>query len=81
MPVIHRESGLVFRFFSNENQEPAHIHVYGQKGGMKVWLHSLAIAKIHKLPINDQRRGIEIVKTRQEQFLYEWNEFKKREEC
>jgi hypothetical protein len=36
MPVIHREAGLVFRFFSNENNEPPHIHVYGQKGGMKV---------------------------------------------
>jgi hypothetical protein len=57
MPVIHREAGLVFRFFSNENQEPPHVHIYGQKGSMKVWLKSLAIAKIRKLPVNDQRRG------------------------
>jgi hypothetical protein len=36
MPVIHREAGLVFRFFSNENKEEPHIHAYGQKGSMKV---------------------------------------------
>jgi len=36
MTTIHREAGLVFRFFSNENQEPAHIHIYGQRGSMKV---------------------------------------------
>jgi hypothetical protein len=37
MPVIHREAGLTFRFFSNENKEEPHIfHAYGQKGSKKV---------------------------------------------
>ena len=36
MPVIHREAGLVFRFFSNENNEPAHVHVYSQTGSIKI---------------------------------------------
>ena len=81
MPVIHREAGLVFRFFSNENNEPPHIHIYGQKGSMKVWLDAdLEIAKIRKLPINDQRRGMEIVKSKRVKFLYEWNQFRKREQ-
>jgi hypothetical protein len=47
---------------------------------MKVWLKSLAIAKIRKLPVNDQRRGWEITKIKQENFLYEWEQFKKREQ-
>ena len=80
MPVIHREAGLAFRFFSNENNEPVHIHVYGQKGGMKVWLNSLEIAKIRKLPANDQRRAMEIIKINQVKFLYEWKKFKEREQ-
>jgi hypothetical protein len=79
MPVIHREAGLVFRFFSNENKEEPHIHAYGQKGSMKVWLSSLEIAKIRKLPANDQKRALEIIERNQEKFLYEWFEFKKRE--
>ena len=79
MPVIHRESGLIFRFFSNENKEEPHIHTYGQKGSMKVWLSSLEIAKIRKLPANDQKRALEIIERNQEKFLYEWFKFKKRE--
>ena len=79
MPVIHCESGLAFRFFSNENKEPPHIHVYGQKGSMKIWLSPLEIAKIRKLPANDQKRAMEITEGNKEKFLYEWFEFKKRE--
>ena len=79
MPVIHREAGLVFRFFSNENNEPPHIHAYGQKGSMKVWLSPLEIAKIRKLPANDQKRALEIIEGNQQKFLYEWFKFKKRE--
>jgi len=71
MPVIHREAGLIFRFFSNENNEPPHIHAYGQKGSMKVWLYSLEIAKVKKLPTNDQRRAMEIIKTNQQKFCHE----------
>lgn len=80
MPAVHREAGLVFRFFSNENQEPPHIHVYGQKGSMKIWLNTnLDIAKIRKLSASDQRRGMEIVKNNKTLFLEKWYEFKKRE--
>jgi hypothetical protein len=31
MAVIYWEAGLVFRFFSDENNEFPHIHAYGQK--------------------------------------------------
>ena len=78
MPIIHREAGLVFRFFFNEGNEPAHIHIYGDKDSMKVWLNEdLEIAKIRKLPFNDQRRGLEIAKRNRTKFLYAWFEFKK----
>ncbi|RHZ37743.1 hypothetical protein GvMRE_I1g228 [endosymbiont GvMRE of Glomus versiforme] len=47
---------------------------------MKIWLYSLEIVKIRKLPANDQKRALEIIERNQEKFLYEWFEFKKREE-
>ena len=44
MPTVHRERGFRFYFYSNENDEPPHIHV--DKGGAsaKVWLQPLSLA-------------------------------------
>ena len=36
MPTIHRERGYRFYFNSNENNEPPHVHIKGEKGRMKV---------------------------------------------
>lgn len=47
MPVVFRESGLRYYFFSNEGspREPLHIHVKGGGRDAKVWLEpELSIA-------------------------------------
>ena len=40
MPVVFRQSGLRYYFFSNEGKppEPVHIHVKGGGRDAKVWL-------------------------------------------
>jgi hypothetical protein len=40
MPVVFRQGGLRYYFFSNEGQppEPAHIHVKGAGRDAKVWI-------------------------------------------
>ena len=40
MPVVFRQGGLRYYFFSNEGQppEPAHIHVKGGGRDAKVWI-------------------------------------------
>ena len=40
MPVVFRESGLRYYFFSNEGspREPPHIHVKGRGCDAKIWL-------------------------------------------
>jgi hypothetical protein len=40
MPVVFRQDGLRYYFFSNEGQppEPAHIHVKGAGRDAKVWI-------------------------------------------
>ena len=40
MPVVFRQSGLRYYFFSNEGEppEPRHIHVKGGGRDAKVWL-------------------------------------------
>ncbi len=40
MPVVFREGGLRYYFFSNEGQppEPIHVHVRGRGCDAKIWL-------------------------------------------
>jgi Domain of unknown function (DUF4160) len=40
MPVVFREGGLRYFFFSNEGQprEPPHVHVKGHGCDAKIWL-------------------------------------------
>ena len=48
MPVVFRDSGLRYFFFSNEGQppEPIHIHVKGRGCDAKIWLEpDIAIAE------------------------------------
>ena len=79
MPTIHYEKGYRFYFNSNENKEPPHVHIKGEKGRMKVWLLALNIANCRGIPDHTQTRLLEIVETNQKKFLREWKEFKQRE--
>ena len=45
MPTILREKGYRFFFFSNENQEPPHIHVQQAERYAKFWLRPVRLAK------------------------------------
>jgi len=38
MPVVFLEKGYKFKFYSNENDEPAHVHVSKGDGSAKYWL-------------------------------------------
>lgn len=39
MPEVFREGPYVFRFFSNEGDEPPHVHVTYDRSVAKYWLH------------------------------------------
>jgi len=38
MPTIFEQAGYKFKFFSNENDEPPHIHISKGDGNAKYWL-------------------------------------------
>lgn len=62
MPTILRKNGLRFFFYSREGSEPAHIHVIGRSGEMKVWLNPIEIAAFYRLAAKDQREVSKITK-------------------
>ncbi|MCC6805498.1 MAG: DUF4160 domain-containing protein [Anaerolineae bacterium] len=44
MPTVLRIGAYRFFFYSNENAEPAHIHVLSAEGEAKFWLNPIKLA-------------------------------------
>jgi len=74
MPTVLRKNGFRFYFFSNEGQEPPHVHVDNADQTMKVWLESLAIASARMRHI-DRNAALAIVERHRVSFLEAWHGF------
>ena len=71
MPTVFYFNGYRFFFFSNENDEPVHVHVEKAEGSAKYWLEPVEeaysygftikqrkeIGRIIELKINDLKRA------------------------
>jgi hypothetical protein len=78
-PKIHEEHGYRFYFYSGDVvNEPAHIHIKGPRGKMKIWLNTLEIAECKGISSHEQNRLLAIVEKNQDKFLDQWNQHKKR---
>lgn len=66
---------FVFSFTSREPNEPAHVHVIGRGGEMKVWLNPIKVANVYNLDAKDQKQVILIVVEHKIDFLNKWKEF------
>jgi Domain of unknown function (DUF4160) len=72
MPVVFREGGLRYFFFSNEGspREPRHVHVKGAAKDAKVWLDpDLAIAESYGFKSNELAHILRIVSERRDLIL------------
>ncbi len=75
MPTVHREHGFRFHFFSDERQEPAHVHIEHGDGEAKVWLTDGSLDYSEGLSAPQLRVLREIIATNREQMLKAWNEY------
>jgi hypothetical protein len=78
MPVIFRERGFRFHFYSYEGspREPVHVHVARPGGDAKIWLHpEPRVAKSRGLTPQELRWVLEIVTMRQQEIEHAWNIF------
>jgi pimeloyl-ACP methyl ester carboxylesterase len=78
VPTVFTQEGFRFHFYSNERNEPPHIHVTGKGGEMKIWLPSLAVEFSFGLSPPEQRRVMEIAKENVTLLMERWNEFSRR---
>jgi Domain of unknown function (DUF4160) len=75
VPTILRRQGFRFYFFSHEPNEPPHIHVDRAAATMKVWLHSLDVAKSRGFRTHEISGIILLVAEHQALFLEAWHEY------
>jgi hypothetical protein len=74
MPTIYREGAYRFFFYSNENDEPPHVHVEGNDCVAKFWLEDARLAKNHGFAGPRLTRIQSIVKQHQEMMMRAWHD-------
>ncbi len=75
MPTILRIGALRFFFYSNENGEPAHIHVESGDDTAKYWLQPVSLARFQGFRGHELREIQALVVVHQQTFLDAWHEF------
>jgi hypothetical protein len=75
MPTVLRVEGYRFFFFSNERQEPPHIHVAKAGNYAKFWLDPVSFAWNRGFRRNEVTRLHEIIRENVDSLLRSWNEY------
>jgi hypothetical protein len=79
MPTLLRILGYIFSFYSNENNEPPHVHVEKGSAEAKIWLEP-EIKPEFFVGFNptEKKRIMEIVRDNAENFINKWYEYFKK---
>jgi hypothetical protein len=75
MPTILRMGPYRLFFYSNEQGEPAHIHIQRESKLAKYWLKPVALAKAIGFSSSELRKLESIVMNHQPVLLEAWNEY------
>ena len=75
VPTIHREGPYRFFFFSNEELEPAHVHVQRDRSLAKFWLRPVALASSVGFSSQELRRLRDLVAEYRDDFEEAWNDY------
>ncbi|MGB8191772.1 MAG: DUF4160 domain-containing protein [Chitinophagaceae bacterium] len=76
MPTLLVEKGFRFFFYSNENNEPVHVHILKADGNGKVWLHpNTEVAYFVGFSHSEQKDILAIIEVNSEKFKQKWYEY------
>ncbi len=75
VPTVLRIGPYRFFFYSNENGEPAHIHIQRDQALAKFWLSPVVLASSVKFSAKELRELKKHVEHHEAQFLEAWNEY------
>ena len=74
MPTVLRVSRYRFAFFSNENQEPAHVHVKADSDQAKFWLDPIELAYNYGFKAHELNEIERIIRQHQTELIEAWHE-------
>lgn len=74
MPTVLTVEGFRFFFYSNENDEPPHIHVEKAEGIAKIWLSPVRVEYMSGLTPRQQSVVMEHCNKNLELFKKKWDE-------
>lgn len=77
MPTVLRIRGFRFHFYSDERNEPPHIHVAYENYECKFWLEPIKLARNRGIKPNKLRTIEKLIYENQEFLLRKYNEFHK----
>ena len=76
MPAVLRIKGYRFYFFSNEGNEPKHIHIEKAEASGKIWLEpSVEVEYLYGFTARELKEVKEIVVNNLELLKNAWNEY------
>ena len=75
MPTVLRWGSYRGFFYSNEGNEPAHVHVRSGNKEAKFWLHDLTVVVNAGFPTHELGDIIRHLRPHREQLMVAWNEY------
>jgi hypothetical protein len=75
MPVVLRIGPYVFFFYSQENNEPPHIHVRKDRRKAKFWIDPVELHSSNGFPSHEINRLAKLVEENRKLFLEVWNDY------
>jgi len=75
VPTILRIGGYRFFFYSNENNEPPHIHVQKERMLAKFWLRPVALASSTGFASHELTKLMRLAEEHQQTFVEAWDGF------
>lgn len=76
MPTVLKVKGYKFKFYSNENGEPAHIHITKGDGNAKIWLRpDIAEEYSYNFTIRERREIMSFVEENYDTLINKWDAY------
>jgi len=75
MPTVLFLNGYRFFFYSNENNEPIHVHIEKADAIGKVWIEPIKAEYFIGFSAREQREIMKIINQHLAEFIKKWNEY------
>ncbi len=75
MPTIITENGFRLFFYSNERNEPVHVHVDYQEARAKFWIDPVRLARNQGMNAGTLGKAGDLVSKHENLIKEKWNEF------